>query len=238
MFKKRLLSAAGLMLVAEMVCAQSAPPAGAPGMDAGGMGARQREVYALTTPGVTKCATEADFLAYKDLSCPQTGGFPLPKASAEQLEKNKELVIRFYQGDRSVIADNLIQHDPGEPSTRKAWEEFFSYRMKGNAASNTKKPELGGPMGYGVTPVDSTGSPVNYLIAEGDMVVALRFRWWEWPGGPEPIFKGVFADIWRVKDGKLAEQWCTCTPEDTSPAGTEMAKKDGKWIKFKNLHEQ
>ena len=216
----------------------AAPGTGAnPGPPAGPGRARPTPA-ALTNPGVTRCATQADFLAYHNLSCPQTGGMPLPAATAAQLEKNKELVLRFYQGDRSVIADNLIQHDPAEPSTRKAWEEFFGYRMKANQANHTSRPNLGGPMGYGVTPVDGNNQDINYLIAEGDIVIALRFRWWDWPGGPEPVYKGVFADIWRIKDGKLAEQWCTGTPEDATATGIEMAKRDGKWVKFKNLNEQ
>ncbi|MFT3905670.1 MAG: hypothetical protein QM718_05140 [Steroidobacteraceae bacterium] len=147
-------------------------------------------------------------------------------------------MLRFYQGDMEVIADDFIQHDPAEPSTRKAWQEFFGYRMKANQITGTKKPALGGAMGYGVTPVDGNKQDINYLIAEGDIVIAMRFRWWEWPGGPDSVYKGVFADIWRVKNGKLAEQWCTCTPEDATAVGIEMAKKDGKWVKFKNLNEQ
>lgn len=190
----------------------------------------------LTHPGITSCATIADFLAYVDLPCGESGGLPLPPASADQLEKNKELVLRFYAGDRDVLADNFIQHDPAEPSTRQGWSNFMKYRM--GAKDTAYGPTLGGKMGYGTTPEDADGKDINYLVAEGDMVVAIRFRWFPWPNGPEPIYKGIFVDVWRVKDGKLAEQWCSATPGDASMSAINRAKQNGDWVKFKNMNEQ
>lgn len=230
--RNTLLSSGLLIIGAALQTATAQPPASA---TAGTRPPRQPSAAQLH-PGPTQCATAADFLAYHDLSCAQTGGLPLPKTTDAQREHNKELVLRFYQGDMSVLADQFIQHDPAEPSTKAAWNKFFSYRMR--AGGSTKKPELGGPMGYGKVPVDQGGSPVEYLVAEGDIVVAMRFRWWPWEDGPEPIYKGLFVDVWRVDHDQLVEQWCTATPADASPRGIDMAKQEGSWVKFKNMNEQ
>ena len=214
------------LLVGAIAIAQDGPP--------------RKPAAVLTHPGPTACATIADFLAYVNLPCGESGGLPLPPASAQQLEQNKELVLRFYAGDRAVLADKFIQHDPAEPSSRVAWSEFLGGKLdaKEMAAMAARRPHLGGPMGYGVTPVDADGKPINYLIAEGDMVVAIRFRWWAWPNGPVPIYKGTFVDIWRIKDGKLAEQWCSSTPDDAQLPRIEAAMRDGRWVKYKNMNEQ
>ena len=215
----------------------AAPPVPGPGGPAGmRMRGPRKPAAVLTHPGPTECATLADFLAYTNLTCGESGGLPLPPASADQLEKNKELVLRFYAGDMSAIADNFIQHDPAEPSTRAAWVGFFAYR--GRTHDSVYKPNVGGPTGYGLTPQDGDGKDINYLVAEGDIVVAIRFRWYPWPNGPEPVYKGTFIDVWRVKDGKLAEQWCSATPNDATADGIALAKKEGKWFKYKNMNEQ
>lgn len=247
----RFVSSVGVMIAAiGSACAQ---PAGAPSLGGGGApspsGANNGSSSAVTPgpgarkpgeasvhPGITRCAKESDFLAYHDLPCAQSGGLPLPGANSALLEHNKELVLRFYQGDTSVIADQFIQHDPAEPSTRTAWLKFFQYRMR--TAGSQKKPDLGGPMGYGKVPVDASGSPVEYLVAEGDMVIAMRFRWWPWENGPEPIYKGLFVDVWRVSHDQLVEQWCSATPEDATASGIALAKQEGAWVKFKNMNEQ
>ncbi|MFT3905671.1 MAG: hypothetical protein QM718_05145 [Steroidobacteraceae bacterium] len=95
----KLVTMAGLMIFGTgAALAQNAAPANAaaegmgapPGMGPGGPGGSRapREVPARTNPGITQCATIADFLAYKDLPCAQTGGLPLPAATPAQLEKN------------------------------------------------------------------------------------------------------------------------------------------------------
>ncbi len=234
MLTKLILAAALLATGASL--AQSGPPPGAgPGPGAGPMPPR-KPVAVMTHPGPTSCATIADFLAYVNLPCGESGGLPLPAATPEQLEKNKELALRFYAGDTDVLADQFIQHDPAEPSTKKAWKQFFQYRMRTH--DTVYKPTVGGKMGYGDTPVDADGKDINYLVAEGDIVVAIRFRWYPWPNGPEPVYKGLFIDVWRVKDGKLAEQWCSSTPNDATADGIRLAQKEGKWFKYKNFNEQ
>jgi predicted SnoaL-like aldol condensation-catalyzing enzyme len=172
-------------------------------------------------------AGQFPFLTNQNLPFAQTNGNWLPPVSAEQLEKNKRLVLRFYGGDRSVLADDFIQHDPGEPSTRVAWTEFMKHRMEGKGP----RPSVGGKPGYGDTARDSRGKPVNSMIAEGDIVVAVRQRDWDWSGGPEPVFKGIFVDIWRVQNDKLAEQWCSCTPSDAAIDLIQRAKDQGYWKK-------
>ena len=212
------------------------PPGGGPGGPGIGMRGPRKPAAVLTNPGPTQCATLGDFLAYVNLPCGESGGLPLPPASADQLEKNKELVLRFYAGDTDTLAANFIQHDPAEPSTRKAWLGFFQYRARTH--DSVYKPTMGGKTGYGDTPEDADGKDINYLVAEGDIVVAIRFRWYPWPGGPEPIYQGTFIDVWRVKNGKLVEQWCSATPNDATAEGIVLAKKEGNWFKYKNMNEQ
>jgi predicted SnoaL-like aldol condensation-catalyzing enzyme len=55
---------------------------------------------------------------------------------------------------------------------------------------------------------------IREIVADGDMVVVLRDLYRPWPGGPAAYMKTSFADIWRVRGGKMTEQWATVSPGD------------------------
>jgi predicted SnoaL-like aldol condensation-catalyzing enzyme len=94
---------------------------------------------------------------------------------------------------------------------------------------------MGGPMKMvGESSDDANDSPVNWMVAEGDIVMVARHRNWEWKDGPTPVFNGIWVDIWKLKDGKIKEQWCTATPSDANVPKINQAIKDGKFPKSKN----
>ena len=158
---------------------------------------------------------------------PQTTPIPItPEVPRATRERNKQLVLDFYhnvpdkrdwswQNASKYFAEDFIQHDPKEPSGGKAYAAFMAAATKrrmmrpGGAAAN------GGPQIPRI--VDANHSPIETLFAEGEYVIVVRKVNMPWPGGPQPIYGGYFADIWRVHHGKIVEQWCTCKDTDGLP---------------------
>lgn len=198
------------------------------------------------------------FLERRDMSTPQDKPFQMEETSKAVRDKNKQVVLDFYkiisdkrqwtdENRKKYFADDFIQHDPAEPNTSAAFFEFFrtmgppagaqGAAAAANAGMAGAPPAagMGGPMKMvGESSDDSNGSPVNWMVAEGDIVMVARHRNWEWKDGPTPVFNGVWVDIWRLENGKIKEQWCSATPLDANVPKINAAIKDGKFPKTKN----
>lgn len=167
---------------------------------------------------------EFPFLSDYSVPFKQTKGNWLPDVSQDQLEKNKELVIRYNNGDLSVLADGYVEHDPGEPSTRIGWTTFIHNKHPGaSLLHHPKQP--------GFIPSDATGRGLDSMIAEGDIVVVVAKINYKWPGGPTPLYQSIMVNVWRVQDGKLAEHWVTTRAGDDPLALIQRAKEKGYWYK-------
>lgn len=188
------------------------------------------------------------FLERRNLSTPQDKPLPMPETSKAVRERNKQVVLDFYkiisdkrqwtdENRRKYFRDDFIQHDPAEPNTSEAFFNFFRTMGQpqagaGGAAPAARPP---GPMRMeGVASSDSNGSPVNWMVAEGDIVVVVRHRNWKWEGGPTPIFNGIFVDVWRLVDGRIQEQWCSATPADANLNKIFALMKENKFPKNPN----
>lgn len=195
-----------------------------------------------------------NFLERRNMSTPQDRPLPMPETSKAVRERNKQVVLDFYkiisdqrqwtdENRKKYFADDFIQHDPAEPNTSEAFFNFFRNMGPpgGGAppAAGAAAPAAGaapqrGPMRMeGVTSSDSIGSPVNWMVAEGDIVVVLRHRNWKWEGGPTPVFNGIFVDAWRLENGKIKEQWCSATPADANLNKIFAMMKENKFPKSK-----
>lgn len=197
---------------------------------------RSLAAVACVAGGLIRPAAAADadlkFLERRNLDYPQSTPLPMQQTSWKVREHNKQVVLDFYkiisdkrqwtpENARKYFWPDFIQHDPAEPDTSSAFFAFFNtMRPPQNTAADagTPPPPPGPRKQPGNYAVDSNGSPVNWMVAEGDIVVVARHRNWDWKDGPEPVYEGVFVDIWRVVDGKLKEQWCTATPADANLA--------------------
>ncbi len=198
------------------------------------------------------------FLERRDMSTPQDKPFKMTQTSEAVREKNKQVVLDFYkiisdkrqwtdENRKKYFADDFIQHDPAEPNTSAAFFEYFRTMGPPAGAAGMGAPDApgmaggdaagmgGGPMKMvGESSDDSNGSPVNWMVAEGDIVMVARHRNWEWKDGPTPVFNGVWVDIWRLENGKIKEQWCSATPSDANVPKIKQSLKDGKFPKNKN----
>ena len=193
----------------------------------------------LVAGALLQSATAADadlkFLERRNLDHPQSTPLPMPQSSWQVREHNKQVVLDFYkiisdkrlwtpENARKYFWPDFIQHDPAEPDTSNAFFAFFNtmrppQSAPGDTSTGSPPPPPPGPRKQpGNYAVDSNGSPINWMVAEGDIVVVARHRNWDWKDGPVPVYDGVFVDIWRVVDGKLKEQWCTATPADANLA--------------------
>lgn len=133
---------------------------------------------------------------------------------------NKQLVLDFYRlvlqkqdfRDESVgryLAPQFHNHDPVEPGTAAGYAAFWRALL-----DISKRNHTGPPFSGDGTPKDAAGSPVQTLIADGDLVVVIRRRDYPWPEGQAGVYRSYFADIWRVQDGRIVDQWCTCLASD------------------------
>ncbi len=141
-------------------------------------------------------------------------------------QANIKLVWAYYRrhGDWSdatmqkLIAPDFIQHDVCEPSTERAYAQMFRDQLKTKGTIIQRSTNTN-PQPQGAK--DSAGQGVvRSIVADGDLVVVLRDLYRPWPGGKAAYMKTSLADIWRVRDGKLTEQWATVSPGDgfSSPA--------------------
>lgn len=180
------------------------------------------------------------FLERKNMDTPQSTPLPMQETSPEVMERNKQVVLDFYKvisdhrawtaANRDKYFDpNFVQHDPAEPSTSKAFFDFFASGF--GPPKGAKPGAMRRPMMLGKTSNDSNGSPVNWEVAEGDIVVVIRHRNWPWPGGPQPVYQGIFVDVWRLKNFKITDQWCSCTPSDANLPKIFAAMKAGDFPK-------
>jgi predicted SnoaL-like aldol condensation-catalyzing enzyme len=112
-----------------------------------------------------------------------------------RLAANKKLVFDFWREvfqthDMSkasqYMAEDYMQHNPNVPTGRQPFMDFFGRLPR--------------------QPVKAEIDNLVTMIAEGDMVV-LAFR----REIPDPLKPGTYTTTWfdmfRIKDGKLAEHW-------------------------------
>lgn len=210
---------------------------------------RSRLLLSLAALMCTQTLFAADaqlgFLERRDLPTPQDKPLPMPHTSDAVREHNKQVVLDFYkiisdkrewtdENRKKYFQDDFVQHDPGEPNTSAAFFDYFRHLMPAKPAGAAGEQPRAPMKMVGKAASDSNGSPINWMVAEGDIVMVARHRNWEWKGGPTPVFNGIFVDIWRLKDGKIAEQWCSATPDDAHLPNIDQAMKAGEFPKNKD----
>jgi len=174
-----------------------------------------------------------------DRSYAQTSPIPVPAVPEAERLHNEQVVIDFYYKVAHVkdwseanllkyFDANFVQHDPSEPSTVHDYAHFLGSMKRpvgpdGKPAKTTVMP--------GHHALDANGYPVNATFSDGPYVFVVRQRNWAWTGGPETVFNSVFVDIWRLKNGKITDQWCSCTPADANLPHIAEAKAAGLWTK-------
>jgi predicted SnoaL-like aldol condensation-catalyzing enzyme len=158
---------------------------------------------------------------------PQTAPIPIvPEVPRAVREKNKQLVLNFYKNvpDKhdwswanasKYFAEDFVQHDPKEPSGGRAYAAYMGEATKRRTMDISRAAGTGGTQIPRV--VDSNNSPINTLFAEGPYVIVVRRVNMPWPDGPVAVYGGFFADIWRLNNGRIVEQWCTCKDTDGLP---------------------
>lgn len=113
-----------------------------------------------------------------------------------QLTANKKLVFAFWREvfqthDMSTapryMAEDYIQHNPNVPTGRQPFMDFF-----GRLARQPLQPEI---------------ENLVTILAEGDKVVLAFRRELPDPQNAGKTYTTTWFDMFRIKDGKIAEHW-------------------------------
>ena len=113
-----------------------------------------------------------------------------------QLAANKKLVYDYWREvfqthDMSqaprYMADDYLQHNPMVPTGRQAFTDFFGRLPR--------------------QPVKSEIDNLVTMLAEGDMVVLAFRRELPDPKNAGKTYTTTWFDMFRIKDGKIAEHW-------------------------------
>ena len=113
-----------------------------------------------------------------------------------QLAANKKLVFDFWREvfqthDMSLapryMAEDYLQHNPNVPTGRQAFTNFF-----GRFGKEPVRPEI---------------ENLVTILAEGDMVVLAFRRELPDPKSAGKTYSTTWFDMFRIKDGKIAEHW-------------------------------
>jgi predicted SnoaL-like aldol condensation-catalyzing enzyme len=121
----------------------------------------------------------------------------LLKSSDAKLAQNKKLVYDFWrtllearqvdQADK-YMAEDYVQHNPNVPTGRKAFVDFFSTLPKQELKPTIQRPLVA-------------------IVAEGDLVTLAFVDEQPDPRDKTKKYTTTWFDMFRVKDGKIAEHW-------------------------------
>jgi len=122
----------------------------------------------------------------------------LLQSNEPTLAANKKLVYDCWrevlEGGHLELADkylaeNYMQHNPGVPTGRKGFVDFFS---------KFAKPQ---PI------VDTIKAPVIAIVAEGNLVVTGFAATLPEPTDSTKTYTTTWFDMFRIENGKLEEHW-------------------------------
>ena len=122
----------------------------------------------------------------------------LLQSNDPELAANKKLVYDCWRElleaghlelANKYLAENYMQHNPGVPTGRKGFVDFFS---------KFAKPQ---PI------VDTIKAPVVAIVAEGNMVVLSFAAKLPEPTDSTKTYTTTWFDMFRIENGKLAEHW-------------------------------
>jgi len=87
------------------------------------------------------------------------------------------------------LAENYMQHNPGVPTGRKGFVDFFSKFVKPQPV------------------VDTIKAPVVAIVAEGNIVVISFAATLHEPTDSTKTYTTTWFDMFRIENGRLAEHW-------------------------------
>jgi predicted SnoaL-like aldol condensation-catalyzing enzyme len=126
-----------------------------------------------------------------------TDQYALLQASSPERAANKRLVFDVWRNivdagreetANLYLAEDYIQHNPNAATGRDGFKAYFSQR-----------PDQ---------PIEtSLRSPLVAMLAEGDLVVQVIRQDMENPYKAGETYTTAWFDMFRIKDGRLAEHW-------------------------------
>jgi len=122
----------------------------------------------------------------------------LLRSNDSTLARNKRLVYDFWREvlearhmdlAAKYLREDYIQHNPNVATGRQGFVDFFT--------------RLGGPQPI----APKVKAPLISIVAEGDLVVLSFTREYPDPKDATRKYTTTWFDMFRVRDGKIAEHW-------------------------------
>jgi predicted SnoaL-like aldol condensation-catalyzing enzyme len=129
--------------------------------------------------------------------------------SPAQQEANKRIVLQFHYeffdlGHFKEAADKYLAaefhvNDPQEPSGRDAYVDYFVKNIASNSSLQSMRDPANRPA-------------IKAVLATDDLVMLIFDAQLPWPKGPEPMYRYISCDLFRLANGKIMESWFSGVP--------------------------
>lgn len=130
------------------------------------------------------------------VSAQMTGNAPLTAKEKANVKIVEDFEREVLQAQNPAAASkyytpDIIQHNPNVPTGLQGFQDYFSKLWKG-----------------GPKPVQATMTPApDVLMVKGDLVLVMMKRARPDPADASKTYSAFWFDLFRVKDGKIAEHW-------------------------------
>jgi len=151
---------------------------------------------------------------------PQVRANPDPncRATPEQLEANKQLVMNPVGNPNDRIDPSYKQHNPAFiKGGREAGMTDYAYFMSRFGGPGRAGGGQGG-RGPAAGPQPPAGNPVEIVVAECDIVAVFHMNNRQDPtAAPGTWYQAFTFDTWRVRNGKIVEHWDSAVINPPAP---------------------
>lgn len=156
---------------------------------------------------------------------PRVAANPAPNCTATpaQLEANRQIMLNPTGDAVSHTDPSYKQHNPafikGAREAGLSDYDYFVSRFGGAGRQGGARQGGQGGRGQAAGPQPPAGNPVEIVVAQCDIVVAIHMNYRQDPtAAPGTFYQAFTFDAYRVKDGKYVEHWDAAVINPPAPA--------------------
>lgn len=181
--------------------------------------------HAIRTLAALVVLTAMPAFAQQAPQAPRVRANPDPNCTSNpaQLAEMKQIMLNPTGDAVSHTDKSYKQHNPqfvkGAREAGMSDYDYFVSRFGG--AGRQGGGRQGGGRGQASGPQPPPGNPVEIVVAECDIIVAIHMNYRQDPtAAPGTWYQAYTFDAYRVKDGKYVEHWDAAVINPPAPAAT------------------